>query len=85
MLLARREEIAPELNRRVDPLRECVDELPTNNRTLIQKYYFEQTPIEEISNDVGRTVDAIYKALQRLRSALMECVNGKLSTAEGSP
>lgn len=85
MLLARREEIAPELDRRVEPLRDCVDALPAHNRTLIQKYYFEQSSIEQISRDVGRTADAIYKALQRLRSSLMDCVNGKLSAAEGSP
>lgn len=85
MLVARREHIAPDLDRRVEPLRACVDELPTKTRGLIQKYYFEQMPIEEIARQVGRSATALYKSLQRTRSALMSCVDDKLSTPEVAP
>ena len=84
MLLARRGEIAPQLDRRVEPLHQCLDELPAENRTLIDRYYFQQSPVEDISTGLGRTNEAVYKALQRVRAALMDCVNGKLATPEGS-
>ena len=83
MLLARREELASQLDRRAEPLRDCVSELPTDNRVLVEQYYFEQTPIDDIASDVGRSADALYKSLQRLRTALMDCVNGKLTMQEG--
>lgn len=84
MLLERRAENSSDLDRRVEPLRDCVSELPPRNRMLIEKYYFEQTPLEGISREVGRSNDALYKSLQRIRSVLMECVNGKLVSGEAS-
>ena len=85
MLIARREQIAPDLDRRMQPLRDCLGELPSHNRTLIEKYYFDQTPVEDIARDVGRSAQALYKSLQRIRQALMDCVSGKLGSLEASP
>lgn len=81
-LLVRREEISPQLDQRITPLRECVDSLSGKNRQIVSRYYFDQLPIEQISDDLGRTVDAVYKSLQRLRTALMNCVNRKLAARE---
>ena len=82
LLLARREELAPDLDRRVGPLRDCLGGLSKNNRRLIEKYYFDQASVEETASEVGRSVAAIYKSLQRIRSALMDCVNSKLTSPE---
>ena len=83
LLLARRTELPPELDRRVEPLRDCVTELPPKNRSLVEAYYFEQSSIDELSESLGRSAEALYKSLQRVRSGLMDCVNGKLSALEG--
>lgn len=80
VLLARREQLAPELDRRVEPLRDCLTELSDNNRTLIEKYYFDQESIEETADAVNRSVAAVYKSLQRIRSALTQCINTKLAS-----
>ena len=84
-LLARREQLAPELDRRVGPLRDCLREMPDEIQALIQKYYFDQASIEATAAEVGQSVDAIYKSLQRSRIALLKCINGKLATMEVSP
>jgi RNA polymerase sigma-70 factor (ECF subfamily) len=84
MLLARREELAPELDQRIVPLRDCLGELTKNNRRLIEKYYFDQASVEEVAEEVGRSVAATYKSLQRIRAGLMECINGKLASPEAS-
>ena len=84
MLLTRREQIAPELDRRVEPLRDCLGELPSHNRTLVEKYYFDQVPVEAIASQLDRSTAALYKSLQRIRASLMECVNGKLASPETS-
>lgn len=84
MLLARREELAPNFDQRVVPLRDCLSELTKNNRTLIEKYYFDQASVEEAASEVGRSVAATYKSLQRIRAALMECIDGKLASPEAS-
>lgn len=78
-LLARREQIAPELDRRIRPLQDCLTELPANSRTIVSRYYFDQLSTERIARESNRTVESIYKTLQRVRSALMDCVNSKLA------
>lgn len=85
LLLARRAEKAASLDRRMQPLRDCVAELSDAHRQLIEGYYFQQAAVEDVASHAGRSVDAVYKSLQRIRCALMDCVNGKLASAEASP
>jgi len=82
-LVKRRAEMTPELDRRVDFLRECLLGLPARQREIVEKYYFEQASIDAVSQAAGRSADAVYKALQRIRSQLMDCVSGKLMAREG--
>lgn len=84
VLLARREEIAPELDKRVVPLRHCLNELTANNRKLIEKYYFDQATVEDVASEVDRSIAATYKSLQRIRAVLMECINSRLRSPEAS-
>lgn len=78
-LLARRDQLSQNLDRRLEPLKDCLGELSANNRTLIEKYYFDQASIDETASEVGRGVDAVYKSLQRIRASLMRCISGKLT------
>lgn len=81
-LLARREQLSPELDRRVVPLRDCLNELSETNRRVIQRYYFDQASVDETAAEVGRSVEAVYKILQRIRRALMKCIRGKSTALE---
>ncbi len=71
---ARREELAPELSLRAEKLRECLAKLPPDQRSNLDRYYSGEEPVETIALREGRTVDAIYKMLQRTRRTLLECV-----------
>lgn len=62
-------------------LRECLHELPANSRDVITGYYFEERTVESLADAHGRTVEALYKTLQRLRAALLECINSKMAEA----
>ena len=84
MLSARREQIAGELDRRVEPLRDCLGELPPQQRALVEEYYFDQSSIQEIATQVGRSGEALYKSLQRIRMMLLKCVNGMLASPEAA-
>lgn len=80
-LLARREQLAPELDRRLGPLKDCLGQLTPNNRALIETYYFDQASIDDTASKVGRSVAAVYKSLQRIRATLMECISNKLASS----
>ena len=77
-LTDRREHLRPEFDARLGYLDSCLQKLPEKQRLLIEGYYFKQLSIETVAQQGGRTVDAVYKALQRIRRQLRECVERSL-------
>jgi RNA polymerase sigma-70 factor (ECF subfamily) len=69
-LANRREELRPELERRLRHLDGCLGKLSEDQRTLVEGYYHRRTGIDALAGESGRTVEATYKVLQRVRHAL---------------
>lgn len=63
-------------------LDECMGKLPESDRQLIEQRYGSDRTLAELAAKTGRTPNAIYKAMQRIRRVLMECVERGLK-AEG--
>jgi RNA polymerase sigma-70 factor (ECF subfamily) len=82
-LARRREELRPELECRLNHLEGCLGKLPEDQRSLVEGYYYRRTSIEQLSAGSGRTVAATYKALQRIRQALLVCVE-QATNVEGA-
>ena len=73
-LVNRREELKPEFERRLARLDGCLGKLPGEQRELIEGYYYRRAGIEALAGESGRTVEATYKMLQRIRHTLQSCV-----------
>jgi DNA-directed RNA polymerase specialized sigma24 family protein len=73
-LAQRREELRPELEIRLRHLEGCIGKLPEDQRSIVEDYYYHRTGIEKVAESSGRTVEATYKALQRIRNALQICM-----------
>ena len=73
-LAHRREELRPELERRLTHLEGCLGKLADEQRSLVEGYYYHREGIEKLAENSGRTIAATYKALQRIRHALLDCV-----------
>ncbi len=68
---------------RRDALRQCLGKLTTDDRQLVQHCYSDSAAsFKRIAEEVGRPVNTVYKALNRIRRALHECIDRSLS-AEG--
>lgn len=80
---ARREMLEPEISMRGEKLRECLAKLPAEQRTMLHRYYAEEEAVETLALREGRSVEAIYKLLQRVRRALLDCIERGVR-AEGS-
>ena len=52
----------------------CLGKLPEKQRRLIRGYYHENRKPEWLAEREGRTVEAIYKAIQRTRRDLQTCI-----------
>lgn len=73
-LIRRRGELQGEMDDRFRHLRQCLNKLPAEQRGLVAGYYQRRAPVETLALETGRTVDAVYKMLQRLRAALRGCI-----------
>ena len=52
----------------------CLSKLSDRHRRLIQGYYHDGRTPEWLGENEGRTVEAIYKAIQRIRRDLQMCI-----------
>jgi RNA polymerase sigma-70 factor (ECF subfamily) len=80
MLDERRVDLASALDARREHLRDCLGRLPEEQRRLVRGYYFEEQSIDALAASLGRGAEAVYKALQRTRQALQQCIERKLQT-----
>ena len=78
LLEIERMENADQLDARKYFLRECLKTLPSKNAELVHEYYFNESSVEELGKHFERSVEAVYKTLQRVRQALHACIENKL-------
>ena len=76
---AETDESADLWERRQQALDECVAALPEKSRRLLSLRYEGRESVENVAGRVGQSFDAVTKALYRLRQALSDCVERKLS------
>jgi RNA polymerase sigma-70 factor (ECF subfamily) len=77
-LAVRRVELADVLDYRRDFLKECLRRMPEHSKAIVVGYYFREKTVEQLSEETGRTVEAIYKALQRIRRGLCDCITQRM-------
>ena len=68
-----------EWQRRQQVLDDCVAALPEKSRHMLSLRYERRKSVEEVARTTGQSFDAVTKSLYRLRQALTDCVERKLS------
>jgi RNA polymerase sigma-70 factor (ECF subfamily) len=76
-------ELAGELSERHEALEHCLQKLPARDREMILLRYEPGSGVEEAARRAGRSMEAAYKALNRIRKLLFDCVTSQL-TAKGA-
>jgi RNA polymerase sigma-70 factor (ECF subfamily) len=75
---------ALQLDERREALAGCIAKLSPPDRDLLARRFAEGATIRSVAAGVGRSVDAVYKALARIRQALFACVTRALAVGEQS-
>jgi RNA polymerase sigma-70 factor, ECF subfamily len=75
-------ELAPELDDRRQALQECLRRLEDRDRRMIVARYEPDGNAQRAASASGRTIQAAYKALYRIRKALFDCVTLRLAEGE---
>jgi RNA polymerase sigma-70 factor, ECF subfamily len=66
-------------NRRSEALENCLQKLSARDRRLVTRCYAPDRDYADIAQSEGRTVGAIYQAVDRIRKALFACVERTLA------
>lgn len=61
-------------------LTHCLDQLGPAQRELLERSYQPGVKFHEIAAQAGRSAAGFYKVIQRLRAALLECIERRLET-----
>lgn len=61
-----------------EALQECLARLESRERDLLKLRYTPGLSIKAVSEETGRSVEAIYKTLQRVSQRLSDCVSRRL-------
>ena len=72
-------EMARELDERHEALAGCLKKLAPRDRELVLTRYEPGSGVAEAAKRSGRSMDAAYKALNRLRKLLHDCVTHELA------
>ena len=76
-LAHRRRHLQSEFDSRLRHLDDCVKRLPQAQQSILSDFYFEQQAIEDVARRAQKSIDAVYKAIQRMRKALRTCIEMK--------
>ena len=74
---------ALQLDERRDALNGCLEKLRPADRDLLARRFAQGETTASTAAKVGRSIDAVYKALAKIRQALFDCVTRAL--AQGGP
>lgn len=64
---------------RSEALQGCLERLSQSDRTLVEQCYGSEAKIKDIADALGRSAGAVYTSLCRIRQALLNCIERKLS------
>ena len=65
-----------------EALDQCLQKLPEAQRQMVLAAYTKGTRMDELAAGRGQTPMSLYKMLQRIRQALLECVRRTISQEE---
>lgn len=75
-------EYHPENSRHVETLNDCLKNLSEKERLLIQQRYNKALPVKAIADQVGVSINMIYKSLAKVHYFLLECIRRNVLSNE---
>ncbi len=73
----------PQAGPQAETLRSCLERLPPRSRRLVDLRYQEAQGLAAIAQQTNSSLDAVHKALVRIRQQLRECVQQRLVELNG--
>ncbi|MDG2223322.1 MAG: sigma factor-like helix-turn-helix DNA-binding protein [Rubripirellula sp.] len=82
LLLDEQQIAAHELDHRQAYLQDCLNSLSEQQKSIVDGYDRMAYSVRELSQQTGKTSEAIYKSLHRIRRVLHDCVESTMRGTE---
>jgi len=82
LLLQDNQALTTHLDEREHHLKHCLETLSGDHRELLDGYYYNELSVGELSERDGRSREAVYKMLQRIRHVLHQCIETNMRGVE---
>jgi RNA polymerase sigma-70 factor (ECF subfamily) len=83
-LAREREQREPLLQERLQVLEDCLKRLPPGDQELIRRRYEGRISPDEMASQRGTSRRTVFRELDRIRRALLECINRRLAATDFS-
>jgi RNA polymerase sigma-70 factor (ECF subfamily) len=69
-------------DRRQSALQNCLSKLNSRDRELLELRYRRNVTSRQLAAELSRPADSVYKALQRIRRRLQQCIERSLASED---
>ena len=69
-------------DRRMKLMTHCIEQLPSHQKELLALRYHQGESIEQLSQQLNKSLDAVYRLLSRIRNAIHVCIDNKMGKEE---
>lgn len=79
LLSSENEQLQEQSNERFKALRECLKKLPDKDQRFLQMRYSEGATAKTVAQQIGTSIDAVYRNGSRLNDLLLRCIRRTLA------
>ncbi len=74
----RAEHLAGQSDERIATLHDCITKLRDKDREMIHLRYFSENSTRNVAEQLGRSIESVYKSMSRIHDVLLQCVRRTL-------
>jgi RNA polymerase sigma-70 factor, ECF subfamily len=74
--------LSTQIDEQYEALQKCIKKLPEKELDFLKKRFTQDSSIREIADDIGASLNLVYKRLSRIKGMLLDCIR-RIITSQG--
>jgi RNA polymerase sigma-70 factor (ECF subfamily) len=83
LIAAENEKLSTQMDERHEALQKCLKKLPEKHLDFLKKRYIQGSSVKKIADDIGVSLNVVYKRLSKIKGILLDCVR-RVIAGEGA-
>ena len=74
--------LTTQADERYEALQKCLKKLPEKEQDFLKKLFMQGNSVKKIAEDIGTSLNVVYKRLSRLKGILLNCIRQAMANQE---